>query len=173
MATWQGVRCSTLPLNPIYTIADIGLVQWILSKGVSGFHLPSADIVHGGFGTIVDSVLPFPILAAAFTFIFDGPQQDINNDGKIDTALVEIYYTNNFPWDTTGGNFDVETVALHEAGHGLSQGHFGKLFRTDRNGKFHFAPRAVMNAGYTGPQRALVGTDIGGHCSIWGEWPNN
>ena len=42
--------------------------------------------------------------------------------------------------------YDIETVALHEAGHGLSQGHFGKAFRTVKNGKLHFSPRAVMNA---------------------------
>ena len=34
------------------------------------------------------------------------------------------------------------------------------------------APEAVMNAAYTGPQRELLGTDNGGHCSIWGNWPN-
>ena len=67
----------------------------------------------------------------------------------------------------------METVALHETGHGLSQGHFGKAFVTNSNGKLHFAPLAVMNAGYTGVQQSLAGTDNWGHCSMWGSWPNN
>ena len=88
--------------------------------------------------------------------------------------MREIYYNSLFTWADDGvSNIDVETVALHEAGHGLSQAHFGKLIQTTSNGKFHFAPRAVMNAGYTGPQRALAGTDHAGHCSIWADWPNN
>jgi hypothetical protein len=57
-------------------------------------------------------------------------------------------------------------------GHGLSQDHFGKIFRT-KNGKLHFAPLAVMNAVYYDVQQELKGTDVGGHCSIWGSWPNN
>ena len=63
-------------------------------------------------------------------------------------------------------------MALHETGHGLSQDHFGKLHLTTANGKFHFSPRAVMNAGYTGVQQVLTGSDNAGHCSIWSSWPN-
>ena len=70
-------------------------------------------------------------------------------------------------------HFDIETVALHEAGHGLSQGHFGKKFRTDKNGKIHFSPRAVMNASYSGIQTEILKTDNAGHCSIWANWPQN
>ena len=70
-------------------------------------------------------------------------------------------------------NVNVETVALHEAGHGLSQGHFGKGFVTSSNGKLHFSPRAVMNAAYNGVQQDIDQTDNAGHCSIWGQWPNN
>ena len=50
--------------------------------------------------------------------------------------------------------------------------HFGKLFRTDANGKLHFTPRAVMNAGYTGIQQQIGKTDNAGHCSNWANWPN-
>lgn len=66
-----------------------------------------------------------------------------------------------------------ETVALQVGGHGLGQGHFGKLFRTEANEKFHFSPGAVMNAGYTGVQTTISQSDNGGHCSNWSEWPNN
>ena len=174
MATWQGVNCSNIPLSVVLTGgANIGFLQFLLDG--SGSPVIAADIVHAGFGTIVDLVfLPPPVIAAAFTFFFS-PGTDIDNNGKIDAALREIYYTRNFPWETSGANIDidVETVALHEAGHGLSQGHFGKLFRTDKNGKFHFAPRAVMNAGYTGIQSSVARNDKGGHCSNWASWPNN
>ncbi len=67
---------------------------------------------------------------------------------------------------------DIESIALHEMGHGLSQAHFGTLFRTPSNGKFHFSPMAVMNAGYVYiPWHELMATDIAGHCSIWASWP--
>ena len=125
--------------------------------------------MHGGFGTGIDLFLPPPIIAATYTIIFTGPT-DIDNDGNPDAAFREIYYTFNFPWGiNTNSPIDVETVALHETGHGLSQGHFGKAFVTNSNGKLHFAPLAVMNAGYTGVQQSLAGTDNGGHCSMWGK----
>jgi hypothetical protein len=63
-------------------------------------------------------------------------------------------------------------VAVHEFGHGLSQGHFGNIFiRSD--GTVDASPRAVMNALYTSPFRVLTGTDKGGHCGIWDTWPSN
>ena len=52
-------------------------------------------------------------------------------------------------------------------------GHFGEIFLTDKNGKVHFSPFAVMNALTSRRAQVLKGTDIGGHCSIWGSWPNN
>ena len=67
---------------------------------------------------------------------------------------------------------DVETVALHETGHGLSQAHFGQIFGTFSNQRIHFAPLAVMNAAVSVQQHTLRGTDNAGHCSIWGSWPN-
>lgn len=186
MGTWDAETCSVLPLTFVPTATDIGVLQWLLPALLTdgalppgrfgGAEDPVADVTHGGFGTFVDIILPPPTIAATFTFQFidmaDNPT-DIDNNGKIDAALREIYYTFNFPWAVDGGHIDVETVALHEAGHGISQAHFGKLFQTDANGKFHFAPQAVMNAGYTQVQRTLLGTDAGGHCSNWGGWPSN
>lgn len=67
---------------------------------------------------------------------------------------------------------DVESVALHEFGHGLSQLHFGQAFLTNANDKVHFAPLAVMNAGSDRVSQQLLGADVAGHCSIWGSWPN-
>ena len=92
---------------------------------------------------------------------------------RFDVAFREIYYNDNFSWAANGTNhIDVETVALHEAGHGLSQGHFGSAFRS-ANGKLHFSPSAVMNAAYSGVQLDIGKTDNAGHCSNWGSWPNN
>ena len=76
-------------------------------------------------------------------------------------------------WSDDGvSNYDVETIALHEIGHGLSQAHFGKVF-IDKKGNLKFGPEAVMNAVYVGPRRELLGTDNGGHCANWGNWPQN
>lgn len=178
MATWDNVQCSTIPLTKVPDWGlDLGYVQFLLGfGGVQGY---LADITQAGWlpGDFFDALEPGGsgyILGVTFTFIWvgaDGPT-DINNDGKIDVAFREIYYNDLFYW-STNGNIDVESVALHETGHGLSQDHFGAIFRTDANGKLHFAPLAVMNAAYTGVQQQLTGTDIGGHCSIWGNWPNN
>ena len=177
MQTWQNQNCSFIPLVDLGLIPfDYGVVQNILGFGGTPGFFPF--LTHAGFlpGAFFDAVTPGGstfILGATFTFVWISPA-DLDNNGKADTALREIYYNDAFLWgDGTGGSIDIETVSLHEVGHGLSQGHFGKLARTDRNGKFHFAPRAVMNAGYTGVQRSVTGTDNGGHCSIWGSWPNN
>ena len=45
----------------------------------------------------------------------------------------------------TGCPGSIETVAAHEVDHGLSQGHFGKVF-FDKKGNLKVAPHAVMNA---------------------------
>ena len=176
MATWQQVRCSNLPLTRVGAPGDVGFLEFLLSGGASGSPIPVADIVQAGFFTVVDAELPPPIIGATFTFLFaddNGNPTDIDNNGRLDVAFREIYYTGNFPLGLgTPDTIDIETLVLHETGHGLSQGHFGKAFGTDANGKLHFAPRALMNAGYTGVQREVGKTDNGGHCSIWAVWPN-
>jgi hypothetical protein len=176
MRTWNDVSCSTIPLERFnrfgISVFDLGFIAYFFGIGPEAPIV--ADISHAGFGTVLDPFLPAPIIAATFTLIWvspDGTPTDIDNNGRFDTALREIYYTNNFPWGI-GEDIDVETVVLHETGHALSQAHFGKLFRTKKNGKFHFAPRAVMNAGYTGIQTAIRRSDNAGHCSIWASWPN-
>ena len=175
MATWDGLQCSTIPVTKIPDFGfDLGVVEFLFTGGASGILFPFSDIAHAGFGSI-DFALPPTVLGVTFTFVFidgSGNPTDVDNNGKADTAFREIYYNNSFSW-AINGNIDVETVALHEAGHGLSQAHFGKAFITNKNGKLHFAPRAVMNAAYSGVQQTLKATDNGGHCSIWASWPNN
>lgn len=172
MATWDfDTNCSNLPIPEV---ADPGvdpeIIDALLGFGPPpGPGWPYADIVHAGW----TPVFAPPTLGVTFTLIFTsgGVATDVNNDGKNDTATREIFYSDLFNWQI-GANIDVETVALHEAGHGLSQAHFGKLHQTN-NGKFHFSPLAVMNAGYTQVQQDLAGTDLAGHCSIYGGWPQN
>jgi hypothetical protein len=182
MATWENVNCSTLPLvDRGNTGIDVGAVQRQLGFGGTGGI--AADVTHAGFLPPQFFLLlgSSNILGVTFTFRFidaAGNSTDIDNNGVADAAFREIYYNDGFTWevdpnDVPGdGRFDIQTVALHEAGHGLSQAHFGTAYQGD-NGKLHLAPQAVMNAGYIFGQQSLLGTDIGGHCSNWASWPTN
>jgi len=182
MATWDGVGSASIPLVelPDYGL-DWGYVQWLADMGgIPGWY---ADITQAGWlpGTFFDAIAPPDgadyILGVTFTFIWvdaAGEPTDMDNNGKEDVAFREIYYNNAFTWGIdTDDPIDVETVVLHETGHGLSLDHFGEIFTTKKNDKLHFAPRAVMNAAYTGVQQELTGTDNGAFSSIWASWPNN
>jgi len=177
--TFSDETCSKLPIVKrlpvpgVFPSAILGLPGMVGDPFV-------ADIVELGYlpGWIFDAVLDEPgaqdyVLGVTFTFIFinpDGSPTDINGDGKLDTALKEIWYNDNFTWTTTGERFDIETVTLHENGHALEMGHFGMLHRTP-NGKIHFSPLAVMNAIYSGVQRKLRGNDIASYCALFAAWP--
>lgn len=190
MATWNATTCSTIPLTNLGSFNfDLGVIQAIF--GLGGILAVFADVTHAGWvpGAFFNTAPFFPpngqdfILGVTFTFFFF-PFTDINNDGKIDVAFREIYYNDNFgdeggtrpgnPWGINANppSIDVETVALHEAGHGLSQAHFGDIFLDAAGRRVHFAPFAVMNAAISRQAQTLEGTDVGGHCSIWGNWPN-
>jgi len=176
--TWESVQCSDMGLNrvPNFPI-PIGIVASIL--GFPGERAYVADVNHAGWmpGSFFEFLAPGGsrfILGVTFTFLLidgQGNLIDTNEDGKWDVGLREIYYNNNFSWSDDGTAIDVETVALHEMGHGLSQAHFGKGF-IKKNGDIQFAPRAVMNAAYSGIQTRISGTDLGGHCGNWANWPN-
>ncbi|HYK05835.1 MAG TPA: hypothetical protein VE974_29080 [Thermoanaerobaculia bacterium] len=172
MSTWDNVNCSTLPIDAVGNPGtDIGVVEFLNGLGGSPFFF--ADLTHAGW--LPPGILAPNVIAVTFTFVWIdglGNPTDIDNNGKQDVAFREILYNDLFTWQIDA-NIDVETVALHEAGHGLSQGHFGKGFVTSSNGKLHFAPRAVMNAAYTGVQQTIDQSDSAGHCSIWAQWPNN
>ncbi len=185
MATWENVTCSTIPLTDRgNTGADVGLVEFLLGFGGTGG--VSADIQHSGFlpPAFFDAIAAGGgtfILGVTFTFIWvsGGNPTDIDNNHVNDAAFREIYYNDAFTWEVDpndqpgDGRFDIQTIALHEAGHGLSQAHFGDLFRSPGNNQLHHAPLAVMNAGYRFGQQQLTGTDRGGHCDNWGSWPQN
>lgn len=171
MSTWDNVNCSTLPIDAVGNPGtDIGVIEFLNGLGGSPFFF--ADLTHAGW--LPPGVLAPNVIAVTFTFVWidgAGNPTDVDNNGLQDVAFREILYNDLFTWQIDA-NIDVETVALHEAGHGLSQGHFGKGF-TSANGKLHFSPRAVMNATYSGVQQDIDQTDNAGHCSIWGQWPNN
>jgi hypothetical protein len=176
MATWDGQTCSNLPItrNPDFGF-DIGVIAWMFGLGGSPFVF--ADIQHAGWR---DINFPDPgILGGTFEFGFCDPCDDppvwtdIDNNGKVDAAFREIYYDPSHNWADDGvADVDVEAVALHEAGHGLSQAHFGNIFFKN-DGSVKRAPAALMNPFLLGQTRTLLGTDKGGHCSIWAQWPNN
>jgi hypothetical protein len=168
MATWDGVQCSDMPLVEVGNGGDLGYVAAL--NGLGGSFLVDADVMQAGWG---DINFAGGILAATFTLVFvDGNGvTDVDNDGYSDTAFREVYYDPSWTWSVDGSAFDIETIALHENGHSLSQGHFGSIVIGKKGLRAN--PRAVMNAIYGGELRSLKGTDNGGHCGMWANWPNN
>ena len=119
--------------------------------GFGGFGDPFlADIVNAGwlpkafFDAVGGPGGGDGILAFSVSFVFIdglGNPTDINGDNHADVALNEVYYNDNFgdpagtqsdnPWGINVAlpGIDVETVALHENGHSLDLGHFGRRRR--------------------------------------------
>ena len=179
MSTWDNEICSELGMTQIASDGRAtGLVAAVFGFGGSFDYV--ADVIHNGWmgADFFDILAPGGsefILGATFTIVFqdeNGNLIDTDNNRKFDVAWREIYYNDNFLWND-GSTYDVETIALHEAGHGLSQGHFGKAFVDAGQFRLHFSPRAVMNAAYSGVQTQIQKTDQAGHCSNWAEWPRN
>ena len=181
MRTWDAVNCSEGLEIPSIGVApfDIGFVQFLLGFGGIDGYFPGmvthAGILPGAFFNAFEPCGGNFILGVTFTFTWI---DDLDEDGKGDVAIKEIYINDSFNWQDapddvlSNGIYDFETVVLHEVGHGLSQGHFGKAF-AGKNGKLHFAPAALMNAGYSVARREVSQTDKAGHCSNWAQWPNN
>ena len=169
IGTWDAVTCSALPptQNPAGAV-DIGYVAAL--NGLGGSFNVLADVQHAGWR---DINFAGGILGVTITFVFvsGGNPTDIDGNGLLDTAFREVYFDPTWVWQDDGvSNIDVESVAAHEFGHGLSQGHFGNIY-IKNDGSLKAAPRAMMNALYASPYRSLAGTDVGGHCGIWDAWP--
>lgn len=179
MDTWNNIKNNT-KLN-IVKLEDTGANP----SGILGGDPFLADITEFGFvpglffELFVGPGSSSNVLGVTFTFVFiddAGNATDIDNDGYEDIAFKEVWYNDAFLWTDSGNSgdaVDIETVALHENGHALGFGHFGKLFVTNGNNKLHVAPRAVMNAIILGTQHDLLGTDKGSYNSIYGSWPKN
>lgn len=178
--TWNNIKKnSKLSINKV---PDTGVnPSALLNIGGTGNPF-LADITELGFlpGTIFDQVLgpdaSTSVLGVTFTFTFidgDGNPTDVNNDGFSDVALKEVWYNDDFLWttDPIGSGTDIETVALHENGHALGFGHFGKISVIEKTSKLIVSPRSVMNAIVLGTQRDLLGTDKASYKSIYGNWP--
>jgi hypothetical protein len=184
VATWDDLKCSDLdlvekPITPTFP----GIVKTFFQGG--GLPLiQEADLTQVGFFTPAEFVffaVNPNVLGVAFTLSWidaNGNLSDIDSNGKADVAFREIYYNDGFKWADDGvlgergsGYFDFPAVAIHEVGHGLSQAHFGNIARD--GDQIIARPGAVMNAIYGGIQRDLKGTDVGGHCSNWSNWPQN
>lgn len=166
VARWAASSClGQRVVKKTYPGGDVTIFDFFLDRG--GFGEPfAADIVHAGWLSEDSGLLAPDVLGISVTFIFvdpaTGEPTDLDGDHRLDTALNEIYYNDDFEWSlsaTAGdGTFDVETVALHESGHAFAVGHFGS------------PPEAVMNPVYTGVRRTLFPMDHAGLCTVWGNW---
>ncbi|WP_414829951.1 hypothetical protein [Alteromonas sp. H39] len=180
--TWDDQTCSNMMLVENYVDATSpGLVQNFFNTGVITLAFTEADVTQVGFldGTEFPYFAQNPnVLGVAFTLTWvdeNGNLTDIDNNGKSDVAIREVYYNDDFEWsdaeDTPAGTIDFPTVAIHEMGHGFSMAHFGVISR--KKGELTASPRAIMNAIYGGKLREPAGRDVGSHCSNWAQWPNN
>jgi hypothetical protein len=187
MGTWNATGKVS-----IVKVADPG-IDPDLADGLLGFgsvgtpHI--GDIVHAGWMPPAFFDMLFPgggnrILAVTFGFGFI-PPTDIDGDKKFDASFSEIYYNNHFAWGINADPpiADVQTVALHESGHGLCLEHFGKIFvntdvdgnpRLDDSGQMdvRFAPFAVMNAIIFGQHQSIEGSDNAQLSNLWANWPS-
>lgn len=184
--TWNAVSCSKLRVRKV---AINRFPSFILGGGL----FPPADINDVGFlpGAVFDAFLGIGasqfVIGVTFTFNFIqvGPggvplldpngntiPTDIDRDGRDDTAFKEVWFNDALPYSTTGapGFIDIESAALHEHGHALELGHFGKIVGDPNTGKLHVSPRAVMNAAILGTLRAPLGTDNAALCGNFGSW---
>ena len=181
LATWDAHRCLRKVdlVKRADSAADPDIFDFFF--GFGGFGDPFlADIVNAGwlprafFEAVGGPGGGRGILAFSVTFIFiddAGNPTDVNGDNRLDTALNEVYYNDNFgnpagdragnPWriDQPLPAIDVETVGLHENGHSLGLGHFGP------------PPSAVMNPVYAGIRQTPRAVDGAGMCTVWASWP--
>ena len=177
MAAWGAMNCSGPAMLKIEDDgSDPDVVDGLIYGDPALIGTPRADITHAGWlpPDFFDALAPDGssfILAVTFTFVFideAGNPTDIDGDGRDDAAFREIYYNLAFPWGTGGAsyNVDIQSVAIHEAGHALGLAHFGKIF-IKNNGRLQFAPKAIMNAAYVDEDRRILGTDSGAFCQAW------
>ena len=168
------------PMAPGYENVEL-IDDLYLGGETQPFH-PVAEITVGGFLPASFfrqiSASGDNILGVTFAFIFVDPitrqPTDIDHNGKLDAARTEIYFNDLHYWgDVTAPGIDpnqvidLQTVALHEAGHGFGLGHFGRMF--ENHGVFTVAGYNIMSQYYV-PNRSLFGTPTATFCGIYGSW---
>ncbi|MEP6688976.1 MAG: hypothetical protein ABJC36_11560, partial [Gemmatimonadales bacterium] len=195
MQAWRDRQCSDAPIERVALAAGTDPDQlddlFLGRPSPSPTYAQVADIIQAGWqpAEFFDALVPGGsdfILGVTFTFIFvddqgtadeaDDVPTDINGDGKLDTALAEIYYNPTFIWTTRGApnTIDFYSVITHETGHSLGLAHFGKVFITKKDAAdglqiadVKYAPKALMNAVYVTGRDEIEGTDNGSFCQIW------
>lgn len=178
--TWNALPCSdvsavsgALPANVIPS-AILGLGGFINNPELNDIN--TVGFIPGAiFNAVFGPGASQSILAVTIPFVFidaNGDPTDIDGDGNGDLAFAEIWYNSAFNWSTsgTGNNIDIETVALHENGHALGLGHFGKIAVNTSAGKLQVSPRAAMNAIVLGTLRSPLGTDNAAFCRVWASY---
>ncbi len=183
MATWDAVESGTFALDKLEVPVNLGRIQWNwLYYGVEEPPPPPpfADINHAGWlpPEFFDYMYPdagSTVISTSYTFIWvhpsGWPPTDIDGNGLYDVAFRESYYNNGTQWGINDDDYyDVESVVLHEAGHGFGLGHYGRIFTTP-DGRIRFAPQAVMNIVYGGIKQKLYGPDKAFFGSRWDGWP--
>ena len=187
MGAWRALTCSSKPITKVAVPAgtDPDLFDELVNgQAPSANYATPADIVQSGWqtaawfrtlfkGTGGNNVIGVTI---PFAFIDDaGNFTDIDRDGKVDLALIEIFYNARFFWGNGAPNVvDFYSILTHESGHGLGLGHFGKVFVTKKDAAdgisisdVKYAPYAMMNAVYVTGRNEIAGTDNSQFCSIW------
>jgi len=178
MQTWRDAPACGAP--GLTKVADDGsdpdLADAVVYKNPLVLGTPKADITFAGFlpDSFFNKLTPNGasfILGVTLTFTFidaAGNETDVDHDGYADAAFRELYFNRSFPWgtDLRPANIDIQSVAVHEAGHAYGLAHFGKIF-IDKKGELKYAPRAIMNAAYASPFRTITGTDNASFCHAW------
>lgn len=175
-ATWESDRCTLKVdlVNRSYPGGDITIFDGYFNGKFGNPTL--SDIVMAGwlppsfFDTVFGPGGGEDILAFSITFTWvdaDRKPTDLNGDNYLDTARDEIYFNDGFgaqdsdreefPWsiDQAWPAMDVESISLHELGHGLGLGHFGP------------PPIAVMNPAFRGLRQSLLPADHSGACILF------
>jgi hypothetical protein len=190
---WEAANCSNLVLqnHPPADPSVPGLFETGQGGGIpAGSIDPNghADIKVMGFRSGADWSAfgrPSNVLGFAVFYFWRTPGvgwTDIDNNGKRDVALVEVYMNDGFNWrdDGQSGRIDgvryieYNLVAEHEVGHALMNDHFGSTGRHPATNEPFAVPENVMNPLYTNAfatsERPLKGRDKAVHCYNWASW---
>lgn len=187
MDAWRARTCSAAPIVRVAVAPGTDpdfLDEYFNGLPSSANYAQPADVVQAGwmpsqFFRNIAGPSGNNIIGVTFTFIFvdnSGTPTDINRDGKLDTALSELFYNTRFAWGSNAAPnvVDFYSIIAHETGHALGLGHFGKVFVTKKAGAdgiqiadIKYAPYALMNAVYVTGRNEIAGTDNSSFCQIW------